>query len=451
MTTDVRLVVKSGASLLAKRFLASTIATRTQTAWRFGEDEIRGWQERRFRRLYQHAVTRIPYYACRRADYPLFADRMPMREVLSRLPILSKQEVRQHNDAFWASPRGLCVTTHATSGTSGTPLRIAASARERAFQLRLLEDWYQRICGTRTPRTAYLSGFVVPRPGREAIAWREALTGDVYLSIYSLCAANRSTFLRLLRSVRPQLLYGYASALHELARLLEDSETSWLDSCVAVSTSEVLPEDWRRRLSRTICSRVYDMYSSQEGAHLVLECSAGQMHVHPMVGIVEVLDEKEVPARAGEPGRVVVTGLVKKSMPLLRYDLGDSAVAGDAAAPCSCGLKWPTIGRVEGRQEDLVKTRDGRRIGYLCFHATKNLVGIREAQLVQQGYERFTVNLVLDESRTPTRESVEGHIKSQIEARLGYKPTLNFSYPETIPAGARGKRRAVVVEDFGDD
>ena len=55
------------------------------------------------------------------------------------------------------------------------------------------------------------------------------------------------------------------------------------------------------------------------------------------------------------------------------------------------GLMCPemarAIGPIEGRSEELAVTRDGRRIGYLCFHATEDLSSLQECQLVQTSYE----------------------------------------------------------------
>ena len=51
-------------------------------------------------------------------------------------------------------------------------------------------------------------------------------------------------------------------------------------------------------------------------------------------------------------------------MPLLRYDLGDTAVVG---GPCACGNPLPTFERITGRVQDHFVAADGTRVhaGYL--------------------------------------------------------------------------------------
>jgi phenylacetate-CoA ligase len=56
----------------------------------------------------------------------------------------------------------------------------------------------------------------------------------------------------------------------------------------------------------------------------------------------------------GQFGRVLVTGLQKLAMPLIRYDTGDVARA--TSLPCSCGRNLPAVGEIAGRF---------RRFGYL--------------------------------------------------------------------------------------
>ena len=50
-------------------------------------------------------------------------------------------------------------------------------------------------------------------------------------------------------------------------------------------------------------------------------------------------------------GRVVVTHLHNYAMPLIRYEIGDYAIAG---GNCDCGINLPVLERVVGRTRNLV-------------------------------------------------------------------------------------------------
>jgi phenylacetate-CoA ligase len=440
---------RAGLNGLVKSWAGVPYRNRVRGAWNLSAEEFWAYQGSAFQSMYQFARTRVPYYQQHLDSYPPLAGRGDhILDWLPNLPILDKQTVRSHNEELWAKPLLPMTTFHATSGTSGTPLRLAATVWEKGMVRAILEDWYARICGARKPRMLSLSGFMTPSAESKELVWTDRLTGVLSLSIYSMNQANRDAILELYYQLRPQVIYGYASAVHQLALVFAGERSPFRDETVAVVTSEVLQPHWRTEIEATLCRKVFNFYGSQEGSHLALECEAGNMHIHPMGGIIEIVDDEGRQVRAGERGRVVVTGLVRRSMPMIRYDLGDVVESTGYATDCACGLAWPTIGTIQGRSEDLVKTRDGREIGYLCFHATKNLRGIKEAQIVQKGYEQFVCKLVTSEAEAVSTAYLEEQIRSQITSRMLLDVNVQFEYLDAIPRGANGKFKAVVV-DFG--
>lgn len=438
---------RAGLRTLAKRGSGYVYRPVVDSAWQLGPDGFWTAQTRALARMYDFARRRVPYYRDQPRVYPTHLPTEAGALVaLADLPILTKSEVRANNERLWPVPRLPLTSIHTTSGTSGTPLRLAGTLQERALSQTIVESWYHRLCGERSPRTLYLSGFMTPSAEVHELSWRDPLTGDRYLSIYALRRGHAESVARLIERARPRLIYGYASAVHELALLLEDRLADSVAERTVVVTSEILQTPWRRTIETNLGARVHDLYGSQEGCHLVVECAAHRLHIHPMVGVIEIVDDDGAPSPPGASGRVLVTGLLRRSMPLLRYELGDVAESTGYACGCACGLGWPTIGRIWGRSEDLVRTRDGRRLGYLCFHATKDLRGLRESQLVQRGYERFVFNLVLQPGEVVSTAEIESKILAQLTARLGYAASVEFRYVEAIPRGPRGKFKAVVVE-----
>lgn len=436
---------RTGLRSLVKRAVGATYRAEAERAWAMSAGDFWRHQAHALADMYGFARARVPYYADRPDLYPrrLHVENGPLA-ALADLPILDKATVRAHNAQLWPTPELPLTSEHTTSGTSGTPLRLHATLLDRSRGHAILQSWYRRICGTPNPRTLSLSGFMTPSPDARELSWRDPLTGDRFLSIYSLAPRHREAVARLIERDRPQLVYGYSSAVHELAALLGDRLRDSAAERAVVVTSEVLQPGWREDIERNL-GRVHDLYSSQEGCHVAIECEAQRLHIHPHVGVVEILDEHGDPTPAGEVGRVVVTGLLRRGMPLIRYDLGDLAESTDYASECTCGLGWPQIGRVGGRAEDLVRTPDGRSVGLLCFHSTKDQRGIREAQLIQRGFDRFVFNLVRQPGEATTPD-LEARILEQLSGRLGYVPSVEFRYLDQIPRGARGKFKAVVVE-----
>jgi phenylacetate-CoA ligase len=171
------------------------------------------------------------------------------------------------------------------------------------------------------------------------------------------------------------------------------------------------------------------------------ECAAGTLHLWPEVGVLEVLDEEvEIQVTAGQPGRLVATGLLNDAMPLIRYELGDRVALGPAGLPCTCGRLLPQLASVEGRADDVLLTTDGRRVGRLdpVFKAD---LPLREAQVVQEELDHLRVRVV------PAAGFGDKHarqIRERLLQRMGAGIHVSIDLVERIDRDAAGKFRAVV-------
>lgn len=154
-------------------------------------------------------------------------------------------------------------------------------------------------------------------------------------------------------------------------------------------------------------------------------------------------------------GRLVATGLLNADMPLIRYETGDRAsvaVAQDSYPVrlpqdknpvlhlCACGRSLPVLAAIEGRQDDVVITRDGRHIGRLdpVFKAD---LPILEAQIIQESLDRLRVLYV----PTAAYSAADGEMLVQrIHDRVGADMGVVLEAVEEIPRTANGKFRAVI-------
>lgn len=95
---------------------------------------------------------------------------------------------------------------------------------------------------------------------------------------------------------------------------------------------------------------VHDRYSAEEVGYIALQCPEDPVvHVQSESVYLELLDCDGQPVPSGQAGRVVVTALHNFASPLLRYELGDWAIAG---ALCECGRGLPVLQRVLGRDRN---------------------------------------------------------------------------------------------------
>src|SRR5262249_4336617 len=118
-----------------------------------------------------------------------------------------------------------------------------------------------------------------------------------------------------------------------------------------ISTAMLL-HDWQRSVIEHVfkCS-VTNRYGCEEVSLIASECEEHNgLHVNADSVYTEV------PAN----GKLLVTDLTNRAMPLIRYQIGDVVVPSNRC--CKCGRGLPLIERVEGREADYVVTPGGRLI-----------------------------------------------------------------------------------------
>jgi phenylacetate-CoA ligase len=113
---------------------------------------------------------------------------------------------------------------------------------------------------------------------------------------------------------------------------------------------ECLAPGARQRLQSTFNCRIRNAYGASEFLPIAWECAQGNLHVNSDWVILEPVDAQ---GRCVEPGTrsysVLLTNLVNRVQPLIRYELGDSITL--QPARCGCGSALPVVS-VEGRCSD---------------------------------------------------------------------------------------------------
>lgn len=434
---------KYGLNRLIKDFIGLLYYVRCRSFYSFDENQFWKYQISQFEKNYKYALKNIPFYKVNNYPNIEFSNCRSKEEffkVVQQIPILKKDILKSNNSLFFNDSKFL-AKTHTTSGTSGTPLKLKANIFEKAELQMIKNYWFKKINGKLFPKLLILSGYYIPT-GDRSIFFKDKWTNDLHLSIYAINTQNRKEIIETIEKEGPNIIYGYASAVHLLAKVLGSYSIDNRNRMVAVTTSEILQPDWRNTIETSLVRKVFNFYSSQECAHGIFENEDGFMKIHPRMGFVEILDKNNHRATNGF-GKVVVTGFMRKSMPLIRYEIGDSIQSTDYHITDYSSPLWPEVGEITGRSEDLVWKSDGSRIGYLCFHATKQLDNINEAQIIQKGYESFECKLSIESSAN--KKLIENHIQHEIEKRLDTKIFIEFIYLDFIPRGANEKFKAVVV------
>ena len=154
---------------------------------------------------------------------------------------------------------------------------------------------------------------------------------------------------------------------------------------------------------------------------------------------MEIVDDADQPVGPGQAGRLICTGLLNSTQPLIRYDIGD--VAAWSAETCPCGRDHlPVLQQLIGRLEDVIVGRDG--CGVRRFHSVfADLPGVVEGQVIQETLDLIRVRVVANERFTDY--DVRELTRRVASERLGDLDVVIERVAE-IERTTRGKFQAVV-------
>src|SRR5205823_8367465 len=93
------------------------------------------------------------------------------------------------------------------------------------------------------------------------------------------------------------------------------------------------------------------------------------------------------------PGEVVITDLVNRGMPFLRYPMGDAT---RFMGPSRCELPYPVLAPVTGRASEFLISPDGRYVPGtgIIFDVLGGRSAVKGMQLVQEERGRLRVRVV---------------------------------------------------------
>jgi phenylacetate-CoA ligase len=410
-------------------------------------DELRARQSAALRRLARHAFEQVPFYRRRFEAAGLDPDDVCGVEDLARLPVVTRDELRDAGRDWESVGEPRPTIRKSTSGTMGKPLVFGYEPAS--------EHWRQAVklrgygwAGYRVGRRA-LHYWGAGRPGASHLArWKTTadhkLKRERYVDCTRRSRADLDAVAALVARERPEALLCYSQAGADLARhVLEGDLRRWGTIPVLCGAEKLTGPD-RAALEAAFGPAVFETYGCREVMLIATECEAhAGLHVSMENLVVEVLGQDGEPARPGELGKVVVTDLHNFGMPFIRYANGDLAVAGPEAR-CPCGRTLPRLASIEGRITDALLDGAGRRVNGLVFNVViAHLAhGIRQFQVVQRRDRAITVRIV------PTARFDDGIRQTLRETCERYLPgtPVSLDLVSEIPAGAGGKRQVVVVE-----
>lgn len=361
---------------------------------------------------------------------------------LEKLPVLTKQIIRDQGERMISEEfnvRDLVVRK--TGGSTGEPLRFWIDRPSLEKQMAILLRSFRLVDVYEGDRMAKIWGYGASHNFANRFG---PVTGEIFLDAFDSSEKNLEKWVRVLTKFKPTALYGYGTAIYHLARYIRHTRKSPIPSLrIVCTTAEKLFPEMRREIQATLGVAVSDMYGCHEVVRLASECTHGGMHVAGDAAFLEFQDDSAIEDAGDDPKKILITTLLARAMPLIRYDVGDFGRA--LARSCPCGLEMPLMSMDIGKVHHIFTFPEGEMVHTTVF--TKELYCLESLdafQVRQTARDRVDIlGVPRAEKRDDAKEDLEAaalRIREQIKTHVHIQARI----VEEIPKTARGKQPSVM-------
>lgn len=405
-------------------------------------------QERKLNKLLDHSYQNVQFYRRLFDSVGLKPEDIKTIEDLSKIPITTKSQFKNAREEITAKNINLLNCDKLiTSGSTGNPLTLYFSKEDSSITA-MGYDVVRLENGFKLFRDVLLS-----TRGNDN-------SNDKKQWFQHLGIAKKEKFnvfesvdnqIQILRKVRPDVIWGYPSAIKLLAKEIQEKSIKDIFPRLIFTASEVLDPETRKFINSVFNVELFDVYGSHETGCMAWECEKHSgYHIKMDTVLMEFVDDDGNSVNAGERGKVVVTNLHSYAMPIIRYEIGDFAIP--TYEECSCGRGGFLIKTIDGRSKDVLVTRKGKIIvssfiPYLfypdCTYSedAEQYKKIKQFQVVQKTKDEILIKIVKEPK---SEERKFDYIKTNFKNVFGENADISLIFVESIPKLPSGKNTYII-------
>lgn len=366
-------------------------------------------------------------------------------EDLLKLPILTKEQVRNNTDSMISSGfQRDTLLLNKTGGSTGKALEIYLT-EECSEQRNACARRHDRWSGWEVGEPVAAVWGNPDYPDTLKAKFKEWLISPImYLDTMSVSRQSVEQFARDWDHLKPTLLFGHAHSIFILAQFVKELKLDNIRPRGILSSSMMLMPHERRVIEQVFGVKVTDRYGCEEVSLIASEC---EMHVGMHLNIehlyIEFIKDDGTAAKSWEPGKIIVTDLMNRAMPFIRYQVEDVGVPSDRQ--CSCGRGLPLMESVSGRMADFLRKRDGAQVAGISLieNTLTKYPGLDQMQIVQNDYDDFVVRIVPGHG---FRDDILEGLTRFFNETFGSDINILYEKTVSIPPEASGKYRFTVCK-----
>lgn len=324
---------------------------------KLGSEALVEWQNQKKNEIVQFHIENNPYYKS------ILKQNVDWNEI----PILTKSNFQVPIKQMISSCYNLNqLHIGNTSGSSGHPFFYSKDKYCHALTWANIIYLYEKHNISIDSKQARFYGIPKDFKGYYKEKVKDFLTNRVRFPVFDLSYLTLDKWINRFTKKDFDYLYGYTSALVCFARHCIGKKIVLKNICPSLKccivTSEVCSIEDQKILEMGFGLQVINEYGASEADIIGFTYPNDEWRLSASNLFIEIVDEKGRVLPNGEEGRILVTSLFNKSMPIIRYEIGDIGIIGVN------NDGFPVLKKLIGRVNDIVVLPSGKRAAGLTFY-----------------------------------------------------------------------------------
>jgi|GEM_PF-3950016 len=410
--------------------------------------QIESWQLERINEVWQHATRFVPHYRELQSELALPKQFETMSQFTGTVPVLDKSLVRDDPRRFLSEEPDL-GQWHRTSGSTGKPMSVYWSheahrqhlhtkyRRDAMFGVDLF-DRKAFVWGNPDRFANGISGSL----RRWASTWCDRLRNRMRLVPYEMSETTRRKYVQELAKSKCKMIYGYASAMGQLALTAMQMRVTYPNLRFIVLSAEPVYAGDVELVEDAFGVPCVAEYGSVECGTIAVEGPERRLLIREDLCHVETI-ENRADVRTGSLGEpvqsnIIVSVLNNRSFPLLRYSIEDVT-----EAPIQFReIGFAELANVLGRSNDFLQSRSGELVHPMAIKHLMDSCKVNRFQAKQHPDGDISL-LVESESNLPDKE-INRIGDALCDISGGYSAVVRQT--KRIPRTSAGKHRWIISE-----
>jgi phenylacetate-CoA ligase len=397
------------------------------------EQKIIDFQSKELNAVLQNAIVNSPHYK----NLNIEINSNDIFQTLKKFPVLEKSVLREQIDKLITVDKQKLIK-NSTSGSTGVQTNVYVTKDEQS-QYRAAQTIWWEWAGFKIGEPILQTGLATGRSIEKRL--KDFFFKTYYLFAFGLTKENAGDAFKWSKKRKP-FLGGYASSLYVLSQLAVENKVS-VKFNSAISWGDKLFDHYKKNIEKVFDCKIYETYGAGEGLMIASQKDLDFMYIMSPCVYVEILDDAGNEVADGEMGHVVVTSLIHKAMPLIRYKLGDLAIKLPRSEyPSIRELQLPILKKVVGRETDIVRTPNGKRLIVHSFTGVfEYFPSVKQFCVIQTNLSGIEIEYIQGNDFQLT---VLDKIKGELLKFIAEEFMIEFKEVANIPPTKSGKPQIII-------